>query len=163
MHDYLSKAKSSDFHYFVLSIGTVRGKPKTASGRPRKSDISTLIQYTTLKWLSLWWRGAQGGSAKVWQTLQLLADDLADVATFGFRRIIHFWFISHLRFGNLPMPMGAMRNGTGLKPNERSTKRRDFGTSPSITPSCTAHELLEMPPNAEARCSDTSSTWVCYS
>ena len=44
MHDYLSKAKSSDFHYFVLSIGTVRGKPKTASGRPRKSDISTLIQ-----------------------------------------------------------------------------------------------------------------------
>ena len=57
MHDYLSKAKSSDFHYFVLSIGTVRGKPKTASGRPRKSDISTLIQYTTLKWLS---QGADG-------------------------------------------------------------------------------------------------------
>ena len=53
MHDYLfdlSKAKSSDFHYFVLSIGTVRGKPMTASGRPRKSHISTLIQYTTL-WL----------------------------------------------------------------------------------------------------------------
>ena len=45
MHDYLSKAKSSDFHYFVLSIGTVRGKPMTASGRPRKSHISTLIQY----------------------------------------------------------------------------------------------------------------------
>ena len=48
MHDYLSKTKSSDFHYFVLPIGTVRGKPLTASGRPTKSDISTLIQYTTL-------------------------------------------------------------------------------------------------------------------
>ena len=48
MHDYLSKDKSSDIHYFVLSIGTVRGKPMTASGRPRKSHISTLIQYTTL-------------------------------------------------------------------------------------------------------------------
>ena len=50
------------------------------------------------------------------------------------------------------------RPGTGLKPNERSTKRRDFGTSPSITPSCTTHESLEMPPNAAARCSDTSSS-----
>ena len=48
--------------------------------------------------------------------------------------------------------------GTALIPNERSTKRRDFGTFPSITPSCTAHESLEMPPNAAARCSDTSST-----
>ena len=47
MHDYLSKTKSSDFHYFVLPIGTVSGKPLTASGRPTKSDISTLIQYTT--------------------------------------------------------------------------------------------------------------------
>ena len=47
MHDYLSKTKSSDFHYFVLPIGTVRGKPKSTIGRPRKSDISTLIQYTT--------------------------------------------------------------------------------------------------------------------
>ena len=27
MHDYLSKAKSSNFHYFVLSRGTVRGAP----------------------------------------------------------------------------------------------------------------------------------------
>jgi hypothetical protein len=47
---------------------------------------------------------------------------------------------------------------TALIPNEKSTKRRDFGTFPSITPSCTAHESLEMPPNATARCSDTSST-----
>ena len=53
MHDYLSKTKSSEFHYFVLPIGTVRGKPLTASGRPTKSDISTLIQYTTL------WRGQE--------------------------------------------------------------------------------------------------------
>jgi hypothetical protein len=30
MHDYLSEAKSSNFHYFVLSIGTVRGNPKSA-------------------------------------------------------------------------------------------------------------------------------------
>ena len=52
MHDYLSKTKSSDFHYFVLPIGTVRGKPLTASGRPTKSDISTLIQYTTL-WFNI--------------------------------------------------------------------------------------------------------------
>ena len=27
LHDYLSKAKSSKFHYFVLSIGTVRRNP----------------------------------------------------------------------------------------------------------------------------------------
>ena len=45
---------------------------------------------------------------------------------------------------------GATRPGTALIPNERSTKRRDFGTFPSITPSCTAHESLEMPPNAAA-------------
>ena len=46
MHDYLSKAKSSNLHYFVLSIGTVRGKPMTSSGRWRKSGASSLIQYT---------------------------------------------------------------------------------------------------------------------
>jgi hypothetical protein len=28
MHDYLSKAKGSNFHYFVLSIGTVRTWPE---------------------------------------------------------------------------------------------------------------------------------------
>jgi hypothetical protein len=45
MHDYLSKAKSSNFHYFVLSIGTVRGNPMSPGGRWRKSGASSLIQY----------------------------------------------------------------------------------------------------------------------
>ena len=48
MHDYLSKDKSSNFHYFVLSIGTVRENPLTSSGRWRKTGASSLIQYTTL-------------------------------------------------------------------------------------------------------------------
>ena len=49
LHDYLSKAKSFKFHYFVLSIGTVRGNPITVSDRSRKSDASSLIQpYYTL-------------------------------------------------------------------------------------------------------------------
>ena len=45
MHDYLSKDKSSNFHYFVLSIGTVRENPKSSSGRWRKTGASSLIQY----------------------------------------------------------------------------------------------------------------------
>ena len=56
LHDYLSIAKSSNLHYFVLFIGTVRGKPKTASGRPRKSHASSdhhSFNYYTLSILNL--------------------------------------------------------------------------------------------------------------
>ena len=47
MHDYLSKAKSSNFHYFVLSRGTVRGTPGPIVIAGEKSRLlHSLIYYT---------------------------------------------------------------------------------------------------------------------
>ena len=47
MHDYLSKAKSSNFHYFVLSRGTVRGTPWPIVIAGDKSRLlHSLIYYT---------------------------------------------------------------------------------------------------------------------
>ena len=71
MHDYLSKAKSSNFHYFVLSIGTVRGNPYmyllVVAGEKLMlhhsfnihSGIIVLEYYKEYKYIeSLWLRGA---------------------------------------------------------------------------------------------------------
>jgi hypothetical protein len=47
MHDYLSKAKSSNAHYFVFSIGTVRGNP-FVKGFPvvaGEKEASSLMYY----------------------------------------------------------------------------------------------------------------------
>ena len=49
MHDYLSKAKSSNFHYFVLSRGTVRGAPWPIHIAGEKSRLLHSLIYYTLR------------------------------------------------------------------------------------------------------------------